>query len=203
MSAKIQPFDSIKVRKQSSERFDNFAVEADYSATKSPRSPRTKGKLSRQSSFDETKPISRQNSFQNSRRKLIIDTDDEVDITDHSSSSARGMSSSRGQSAKNKSSARKHSVRSGKKRVSFRTPIIDPRPEPSVDLSGTFGNETSLTDEDFQKLQESGEDSYSVTPRRMKNKRRRSGSWRRQIPFGQYIPTLPSLRTIRAIFSFW
>lgn len=189
MSAKIQPFDSAKIsRRQSSEKFAT-------DTTKSPRSPRTKGKLSRQSSFDDTKPISRQNSLQGSRRKLIV-SDEDADITDHSSSSARGMSSARGHSSKNKSTSRKHS-KPGKKRVVFRTPLIDPRPEPTMaDSSGTFGNDSSLNEEEFQNLQNVGDDSYSTTPRRMR-KRRHSGAWRRYVPFGQYIPTLPS------IFPLW
>lgn len=199
MSAKVQPFDSGasagsgKYRARGS--FDG-ASEGHEMATKSPRSPRVGGKLSRQNSFGDTRSISRQNSLGgtgSTKNRRVLDDGEGADIiTDHSgASSARGPHSSR--SSKHKS--RKHnsvSSKSGKKRVSFSTPLVDPRPEKMLDNSATYGGDNSLSEEEFAALQ-GNESSDPITPRRMKKRRRGiQGRWRRLIPFGQYIPTLPS-----------
>jgi hypothetical protein len=113
--------------------------------------------------------------------------DDGFGITDHGgANSARGSRSSKGKSKKNSASV------SSKKKVVFSVPLIDPRPEKiNYDLSTTFNGDNSLTEEEFDKLQ-GNENSDPTTPRRMKKRRRWEGKWRRYIPFGQYIPTLPS-----------
>lgn len=188
MSTKVYPFESPRVRRKSSAR-DLIDLETETDLTKSPRpSPRVRGNLSRQNSLtaDETKSISRQNSFQRSSagRRRIAGLDDDA-ITDHS-----GANSARGKNSKNTS---RKSSKSSKKKVIFKIPLIDPRPErpPEYDASMTMGGggDNSLNDEDYKRL----EDEYSNTPRRMKKRRRSSqGRWRRYIPFGQYIPTLPS-----------
>jgi hypothetical protein len=198
MSAKVLPFESPRTgssKMRSRESFEDPDVQG---FTKSPRSPRTRGKLSRQNSDSSIKATSRQNSFQGGgntssrgRRSSAEIEDDGFGITDHgSASSARGSRSSRGKSKKNTSSA------SSKKRVVFSVPLIDPRPEkPCYDLSTTFYGDNSLTEEEFGRLQ-GNEDSDPITPRRMKKRRRWEGKWRRYIPFGQYIPTLPSFSSL-------
>ena len=217
MSAKVYAFngasDSTKIgtasprigssRKKSSR--DNNLEDDDFS-TGSTKSPRSRGKMSRQSSFDEAKqPLSKQNSFQGGRvsrnTSFNVDNDVEVlDITDHSSgaNSARGVHA---KSSKGSGSSAKHrggSSKSRKKRVSFSVPLVDPRPEKSdyQDLSMTYGGENSLSEDEFRKLQQHqyDDDDSSITPRRMKKRKKGGiqGKWRRYIPFGQYIPTLPS-----------
>mgnify|MGYP006178619465 CR=1 FL=1 len=188
MSTKVHPFESPRVRRKSSAR-DLIDLETENDLTKSPRpSPRVRGNLSRQNSLtpDESRSISRQNSFKSATsRRRITGLDDDA-ITDHS-----GANSARGKNSKNTS---RKSSKSSKKKVIFKIPLIDPRPERApaymTDASMTLGGgDNSLNEEDYKRL----EDEYSHTPRRMKKRRSSSqGRWRRYIPFGQYIPTLPS-----------
>lgn len=186
MSTKIYPFESPRVNSGRKKSKDAIDLETETDTTKSPRpSPRVRGSFSRQNSInnDESKSVSRQNSFQNrSAGRRRISGLDEDTITDHSSSSARG---------KNRSTSRKSARGSGKKKVVFKVPLIDPRPEKDYnDISATYGADNSFNEEDYKSLE--GND-LSYTPRRMKKRRRGSGGkWRRWIPFGQYIPTLPS-----------
>lgn len=203
MSAKVQPWDGVSAslsRQRSKPSFDSI----DQKSPRSPRVPSAGGRVSRQSSFGENKPsgvsrqnssISRQNSLQGAstksprrRSRTAIDDGDDV-LTDHSgAASARGPNSAR--SARGRS-RRSLGGRTGKKRVTFSVPLVDPRPEKTVDNSATFGD-YSLTEEEFAALQAS-ENSDTIIPRRMRKWRRRvSGRWRRWIPFGQYIPTLPT-----------
>lgn len=186
MSTKIYPFESPRVNSGRKKSKDVVNVETETDTTKSPRpSPRVRGSLSRQSSLtnDESKSVSRQSSFQNrsAGRRRISGLDDDA-LTDHSSSSARG---------KGKSTPRKSSRGSSKKRVVFKVPLIDPRPEKTADYdaSATYGADNSFNEDEYNGLE--GND-LSYTPRRMKKRRRSGGRWRRWIPFGQYIPTLPS-----------
>lgn len=187
MSHKIYPTESPRINSGRKKSKDVIDLETEVDTTKSPRpSPRVRS-ISRQNSMttDESKSISRQNSFQNrsAGRRRLSGLDDDT-ITDHSSSSARG---------KGKSTSRKSSRSSSKKKVVFKVPLIDPRPERTADYndaSGTYGADNSFDEDEFRNL-EANDPSY--TPRRMKKRRRNSGGkWRRWIPFGQYIPTLPS-----------
>lgn len=197
MSAKVYAFDSPRTL-SSGRRKSRDIIDQDTSPKPSPRvrgnsisgddskSNSRRGHLSRQNSLggEETKTISRQSSFQariSARGRRVTGLDDDA-ITDHS-----GASSARG---KNKSVSRKSSKSSSsKKKVVFKVPLIDPRPEKDFDFSMTYGTDNSINDEDYKRLQETDK-----TPRRMKKPRKgSSGRWRRYIPFGQYIPTLPSL----------
>mmetsp|Transcript_105068 Transcript_105068/g.206105 ORF Transcript_105068/g.206105 Transcript_105068/m.206105 type:complete len:201 (+) Transcript_105068:144-746(+) len=194
MSAKILPFDAPK--SGSGKYRSSYENDPDLqSIGKSPRSPRTRGRLSRQNSESDIKPLSRQNSLQggsSKNRRLVLEDDDS--ILDHSGAnsaraSARGPLSSR----KHRSGSRKNlGSKSSKKRVVFSVPLVDPRPERMLDNSSTYQGEDSLTDEEFNRLQ-ANDFSDPTTPRRMRRRKRRTdGRWRRYIPFGQYIPTLPS-----------
>lgn len=207
MSAKVQPWDGASSASSKYRSKPSFDSEIDQqSTTKSPRSPRVpsaSGRLSRQGSFGENRStgvsrqnssLSRQNSLQGAstkspRRRGVTAIDDVDDIlTDHSgATSARGPNSARSTRGR---SRRSLGGKTGKKRVSFSVPLVDPRPEKTVENSALFGD-YSLTEEEFATLQAS-DDSDSIVPRRMRKWRRgTSGRWRRWIPFGQYIPTLP------------
>lgn len=179
MSAKIQPWEasggSTKNRTRGS--FDNGGDQ--QSATKSPRSV---GKLSRQNSLQGTSG--------KHRRNLSIALDDGDDgLTDHSGASTRGPNSARSSKGRSRKSL---GSKAGKKRVSFSTPLVDPRPEKIFDNSNTFGADYSLNEDEFTSFNDA-DTSDSIIPKRMRKRRRGAGGrWRRFLPFGQYIPTLPS-----------
>ena len=199
MSAKVHAFAFESPRISGRNRNSDYDTDISQGSTKSPRSPRTRGKLSRQNSEGDINILSRQGSGRY-RRGIAISPDDDDNgtdlITDHNGASSRGPHSSRGKSTKRRSKkySSSSSSKSGKKRVSFTTPLIDPRPEkiPNyLDTSLTYGD-NSLTDEEITRLQDN-DYSDPTTPRRMRKRRNSSGRWRKYIPFGQYIPTIPSL----------
>jgi hypothetical protein len=157
-------------------------------AGKSPRPSPRQRKMSRQSSFDGEGKLTRQGS---SKKGAFFEGNDldGYDITDHS-----GTQSARDKKGKRSSRSRK----SGKKRVSFSQPLVDPRPEKVPDYLDMTAD-YSINEEEYKKWQANNDggvytDEEALIPRRMKHRRRYGrGSWRRYIPFGQYIPQLPSL----------
>jgi hypothetical protein len=204
MSAKIQPWDAAGNTSAKSRARSTSDSNADvHVSSKSPRSPRANARMNRQNSFGDNRPsgMARQNSVQGgsskSRRNISVEEADDV-LTDHSgAASARGPNSARSSKGRTRKSL---GSKVGKKRVSFSTPLIDPRPEKTVDNSATYGADYSLSEEEFDKLEQT-DNSDSVVPRRMRKRRKGlGGRWRRYLPFGQYIPTLPSIAC--TIFGF-
>mmetsp|Transcript_3798 Transcript_3798/g.5936 ORF Transcript_3798/g.5936 Transcript_3798/m.5936 type:complete len:222 (-) Transcript_3798:1002-1667(-) len=109
--------------------------------------------------------------------------DSDYDITDFSPKTT----------ASKKSRRKEVSPRPRRRRVSFSNPIIDPRPEPQVG-SGSVPFDDREYDGEYKLWKSENDDGdVDITPRRMKNRKRYKGRWRRYIPFGQYIPRLPNI----------
>ena len=158
--------------------------ECDMDTYSSAKMIRPRVVISRQNSESLLKPPSRPGSGR--YRKGSIAPDNENGTT---SVSRRPQSAS----STRRTSSNSYSSRSGKKRVSFNTPLIDPRPEnisTYLDTSLSNGENTgSLTEEKLAKLQAS-DYSDPVIPRRMRNRR-----WRKYIPFIPYLP-VPTFRSL-------
>ena len=175
-------------RRKTIDSFEDGEFDMSGGSTKSPRSgtKSPRGRLSRQNSLDSSR--GRKNS-------LAAESDDgAADILDHRSTSAK------------KKSASSKSSKSSKKRVIFKVPLIDPRPEKMYDYQDFSMTDNSMSEEEYRKYlqQNDGGGGGDSTPRRMKKRRGgRQGRWRKYIPFiGQYIPNLPTFPTM-SVFICW
>ena len=157
--------------------------ECDMDTYSSAKMIRPRVVISRQNSESLLKASSRPGSGR--YRKGSIAPDNENGTT---SVSRRPQSASSARRTRSNSC----SSSSGKKRVSFTTPLIDPRPENITYLdSSLFNGENTdcLTEEELAKLQASDYSDPAI-PRRMRNRR-----WRKYIPFIPYIP-VPTFRSL-------